>query len=145
MSTEIEITEALQYAADLRPDCWSDGCIVTLAAEVVALRERVNNLSAILLREQYAHRELAEAHQSGGETMSEHEAEIRECLERGLFIDPFAVRGFLRQLERENAELRADKARLDWLLTDEGSSFAFNYLNKNQNLQVAAIDAAMEP
>jgi hypothetical protein len=43
--------------------------------------------------------------------MSEHETEIRDCLERGLHIDPYNVRGILRELD----ELRKDKARLDWL------------------------------
>jgi len=31
-----------------------------------------------------------------------------------------SMRDFCRELERENAALRADKERLDWLLTDDG-------------------------
>jgi hypothetical protein len=40
--------------------------------------------------------------------MSEHETEIRDCIERGLHIDSYNVRGILRELD----ELRKDNARL---------------------------------
>ena len=73
-----------------------------------------------------------------------------------------------RDLERENAELRAalqkscdedralhggcillvelreDKARMDWLLTFDGSTFADRYRYSHKTLTIAAIDKAME-
>ena len=85
--------------------------------------------------------------------MSEHETEIRDCLERGLHIDPYNVRGILRELD----ELRKDKARLDWLETDGESvsdyhdhywrEWLVSTINSSlpHNASVrAAIDAAME-
>jgi len=47
--------------------------------------------------------------------MSEHETEIRDCLERGLHIDPYNVRGILRELDKlrkDNARLRAALERI---------------------------------
>jgi hypothetical protein len=83
--------------------------------------------------------------------MSEHETEIRDCLERGLHIDPYNVRGILRELD----ELRKEKARLKSVLilanmaldtadahlfSDEGNGLACQEIGAAR----AAIDAAME-
>jgi hypothetical protein len=76
--------------------------------------------------------------------MSEHETEIRDCLERGLHIDPFNVRGFLREV----AELRKDKARLDWLADPKNTignvTLPRQHIMDNPDSMRAAIDAAIE-
>lgn len=82
--------------------------------------------------------------------MSEYEAEVFDCLHRGLHIDPFAVRGFLREVD----QLRADKARLDWLLCEgtkevvtpacRAKKVTLAYLNDGAESYRAAIDAARE-
>ena len=46
------------------------------------------------------------------------------------------------QLERENAALREDKARLDWLCEDDGSVWLYNYLRVTRCLCRKDIDAA---
>jgi len=49
------------------------------------------------------------------------------------FPEVFAVlREYIEKLERENAALRADKERLDWL-TSTGCWLTFPGLSKNQN------------
>ena len=50
----------------------------------------------------------------------------REFVPDGLWIK------YARELERENAALREDKARLDWL-TNTGCWLTFPVLSKNQN------------
>jgi hypothetical protein len=54
----------------------------------------------------------------------------------------FAYVEWAKKLERENAALRADKERLDWLLTPMGSTVCYGHLRDNFTLTRAAIDAA---
>jgi len=56
--------------------------------------------------------------------------------------EEFVQADFARELERENAVLRADKERLDWLLTPMGSTVCYGHLRDNFTLTRAAIDAA---
>jgi len=57
-------------------------------------------------------------------------------------VDGSFVRSdFARQLERENAELRADKERLDWLSTENGCIWA-HHESEQCNITRRAIDAA---
>jgi hypothetical protein len=76
--------------------------------------------------------------------MSEHETEIRDCLERGLHIDPYNVRGILRELD----ELRKDKARLDWLADPKNTignvTLPRHHIMDHPDSMRAAIDAAMK-
>jgi hypothetical protein len=48
----------------------------------------------------------------------------------------------IADLERENAALKEDQDRLDWLETPTGSTISFFYLRDNCRLTRAAIDAA---
>ena len=48
----------------------------------------------------------------------------------------------IAELERENAELKEDRDRLDWLETPTGSTVCFFYLRDNCTLTREAIDAA---
>ena len=51
---------------------------------------------------------------------------------------------FARELEAENAALRKDKERMDWLETTNGSDWAAMSLNEGNWIRRAAIDAAMK-
>ena len=58
------------------------------------------------------------------------------------WVDGVVSAHIVRKLERENAALRADKERLDWLLTPMGSTVCYGHLRDNFTLTRAAIDAA---
>jgi hypothetical protein len=55
--------------------------------------------------------------------------------------DMYVWADFARKLERENATLRADKERLDWLSTESGSKWA-HHESDQCNITRRAIDAA---
>jgi hypothetical protein len=50
--------------------------------------------------------------------------------------------GRIEHLERENAALRADKERYEWLKDGCGSAWAYRYLRNNFRINDDAIDAA---
>jgi len=54
-------------------------------------------------------------------------------------VDP----NFARELERENAALRAERERMDWLSTESGSKWA-HHESEQCNITRRAIDAAMK-
>ena len=56
--------------------------------------------------------------------------------------EEFVTASFCRELERENAALRKDKERMDWLETTNGSDWAAMSLNEGNWIRRAAIDAA---
>jgi hypothetical protein len=65
--------------------------------------------------------------------MSDREFHLRKILEF-LETEKLALRAalskseeFARQLERENAALRADRDRLNWLSSEEGNQWASRY------------------
>ena len=64
--------------------------------------------------------------------------------------NPDAAARLIRELERENAALRKDKARLDWILTDDGG-FWVNWMYEKEEwtpeLKASrdAIDACLKP
>jgi len=49
----------------------------------------------------------------------------------------------MRQLKRENAALRAERERMDWLSTESGSKWA-HHESEQCNITRRAIDAAMK-
>jgi hypothetical protein len=55
--------------------------------------------------------------------------------------NPDAAARRIRDLERENAALRADKERLDWLSTESASKWA-HHESEQCNITRRAIDAA---
>jgi hypothetical protein len=57
--------------------------------------------------------------------------------------DMYVWADFARKLERENAALRADKERLDWLSTESGSKWA-HHESEQINITRRAIDSAMK-
>jgi len=57
--------------------------------------------------------------------------------------DMYVWADFARKLERENAELRKDKERMDWLETESGSKWA-HHESDQCNITRRAIDAAMK-
>ena len=59
--------------------------------------------------------------------------------------NPDAAARRIRELERENAALRADKERLDWLLTYEGGSWLYWAIENGEwTPEVAASRAAID-
>lgn len=83
--------------------------------------------------------------------MSNNETEIRECLAKQLHIDPFNVRGLLKEIEAIRAKLaeaKKDSARLDWLADPKNTVgnvvLPREYIMDNLDSMRAAIDAAME-
>jgi hypothetical protein len=71
--------------------------------------------------------------------MTDHEKEIRDSLERGLHIDPYAVRGFLREVDRERGEVA--QARKAWLGDDYGHLSLYEALEKlREDLDTARAD-----
>ena len=62
-----------------------------------------------------------------------------------LEFDPYIEAHILKkieELERENAALREDKERLDWLEGHEASRWCAKWINGGEWLNRAAIDAA---
>lgn len=72
-----------------------------------------------------------------------------ELAKREFITDGVWIR-HARQLERENAALRKDKARLDWILTDDGGHWV-NWMYEKEEwtpeLKASrdAIDACLKP
>ena len=60
----------------------------------------------------------------------------------GMTCKKWVAADFARKLERENAALRADRERLDWLEGQEGHYWAAKRLYRGDQITRAALDIA---
>jgi hypothetical protein len=102
-------------------------------AREAALRETIANLQRenAVLREQIDDWEDAVLHARDNRSQEQH------CT----CVPPLV--GKVKQLERANAELRADKERLDWLSTVLGGYWACEHFQHRSRISRTYIDAGM--